>query len=90
MAKTYLSRSKQFLIQLAGPRPFLILIWKKQTFRIQKKGIAVNEYLQSTSNPRIYAAGDAADTRGLPLTPVAVLEGHTLASNIIKGNKKRS
>jgi len=55
---------------------------------IQKKGIKVNSFLQSLSNPNIYAAGDAADTSGLPLTPVAVLEGHTVASNIIKGNKK--
>ena len=48
----------------------------------------MNKYLQSTSNPHIYAAGDAADSEGLPLTPVAVLEGHTVASNIIKGNSK--
>ncbi|MCV4594503.1 FAD-dependent oxidoreductase, partial [Escherichia coli] len=35
-----------------------------------KKGILVNEYLQSVSNPMVYAAGDAADSGGLPLTPV--------------------
>jgi glutathione reductase (NADPH) len=49
----------------------------------------VNEHLQNTLNPIIYAAGDAADSEGLPLTPVAVLEGHTVASNIIKGNHKK-
>jgi glutathione reductase (NADPH) len=54
-----------------------------------KKGIAVNEYLQSTSNPRVYAAGDVAASPGLPLTPVAVYEGHTIASNVIKGNTKK-
>lgn len=53
------------------------------------RGIEVNEYLQSVSNPSVYAAGDAADTAGLPLTPVAVYEGHVLASNIIKGNTKK-
>ncbi|MCP6324120.1 FAD-dependent oxidoreductase, partial [Klebsiella pneumoniae] len=26
----------------------------------EKRGVSVNEYLQSTSNPRVYAAGDAA------------------------------
>ena len=54
-----------------------------------EKGITVNEFLQSTSNSNIYSAGDAAASRGLPLTPVAVLEGHIVASNIIKGNNKK-
>lgn len=62
---------------------------EKAGISFSKKGIEVNEYLQSTSNANIYAAGDAADSRGLPLTPVAVLEGHVVASNIIKGNKKK-
>jgi len=61
----------------------------KAKVAITKKGVTVNEYLQSTSNPIIFAAGDAADSEGLPLTPVAVLEGHTVASNIIKGNHKK-
>ena len=50
------------------------------------KGVAVNAYLQSTSNPKIYAAGDAADTQGAPLTPVAVFEGKVAASNMLMGN----
>ncbi len=37
-------------------------------------GIVVNEYLQSVSNPSVYAAGDAAATKGDPLTPVAAYE----------------
>lgn len=53
------------------------------------KGIAVNAYLQSTSNPKVYAAGDAADTRGAPLTPVAVFEGKVAASNMLKGNQTK-
>src|SRR5699024_10270586 len=35
-------------------------------------GIRVAAHLQSTSNPAVYAAGDAASTPGMPLTPVAV------------------
>jgi len=50
-------------------------------------GIAVNEYMQSVSNPAVYAAGDAA-RGGLPLTPVASLESHVAASNLLEGNHR--
>ena len=62
---------------------------KAASVNYNKKGIEVNEYLQSTSNSFIYAAGDAADTDGLRLTPVAVYEGHVIASNILKANNKK-
>ncbi len=52
-----------------------------------RRGVLVNEYLQSISNPKVYAAGDAASTMGLPLTPVAVLDSHTVAANLIGGNR---
>ncbi|MCW9706253.1 dihydrolipoyl dehydrogenase family protein [Fodinibius salsisoli] len=55
-----------------------------------KRGITVNEYLQSPSNPNVYAAGDAADTDGLPLTPVAGFESHIVASNLLEGNNKKA
>lgn len=61
---------------------------EKANIKYSKRGIEVNKYLQGTTNKHIYAAGDTADTKGLPLTPVAVMEGHILASNIIKGNQK--
>ncbi|HYY50586.1 MAG TPA: NAD(P)/FAD-dependent oxidoreductase [Nitrososphaeraceae archaeon] len=50
------------------------------------KGITVNEYLQSVSNPAVYAAGDVAANMGLPLTPVASYDGAVVANNLIKGN----
>lgn len=53
-----------------------------------QSGIIVNEYLQSVSNPAVYAAGDAAATEGMPLTPVAVSEGLVAVSNILKGNDR--
>jgi glutathione reductase (NADPH) len=53
-----------------------------------KRGVVVNEYLQSPSNPAIYAAGDSADAGGMPLTPVAVSEGHIVGSNIVNGNHR--
>lgn len=48
-------------------------------------GIQVADHLQSTTNPAVYAAGDSANTPGMPLTPVAVFEGKVAASNMLKG-----
>ena len=46
-------------------------------------GVTVTGHLQSTTNPAVYAAGDSADTPGMPLTPVAVFEGKVAASNML-------
>jgi len=52
-------------------------------------GVRVNEFLQSVTNPRVYAAGDAAAAAGsLPLTPVAAYAGTIVASNLLKGNTR--
>ena len=51
-----------------------------------KRGVRVNEFLQSVSNPAVYAAGDAAATAGPPLSPVASYEGRLVAANLLKGN----
>jgi glutathione reductase (NADPH) len=54
----------------------------------QKKRIKVNEYIQSISNPAVYAAGDVVATAsgGPPLTPVATYDGKIVASNLLRGN----
>lgn len=52
------------------------------------RGVLVNKYLQSVSNPAVYAAGDAAASEGFPLTPVASQEAQVVASNILKGNHR--
>ncbi|GGA10929.1 dihydrolipoyl dehydrogenase family protein [Neptunicoccus cionae] len=49
------------------------------------KGIVVAPHLQSSTNSAVFAAGDSADTKGMPLTPVAVIEGKVAASNMLKG-----
>ncbi|MGI9006801.1 MAG: dihydrolipoyl dehydrogenase family protein [Streptosporangiaceae bacterium] len=56
--------------------------------RAGKGGVVVNEYLQSVSNPAVYAAGDAVASGGLPLTPVAGMQGSTVASNLLNGNTR--
>jgi glutathione reductase (NADPH) len=48
-----------------------------------ERGVRVAAHLQSTSNAAVYAAGDAANTAGMPLTPVAVFEGKVAASNML-------
>src|SRR5262249_10221354 len=55
---------------------------------IQDNKLVLNEYLQSVSNPIIYAAGDAA-AKGSPLTPVSSHDAKTVAANILEGNKHR-
>lgn len=60
--------------------------------RIDEHGaVAVNEFLQSVTNERVYAAGDVTRPAGkLPLTPVAAHEGAIVASNLLRGNQKRA
>jgi len=50
------------------------------------KGIAVNEFFQSPTNPAVYAAGDVVDGGLPPLTPVANYQGITVAHNLLEGN----
>ena len=52
-------------------------------------GVVVNEYLQSVSNAAVYAGGDSAATGGLPLTPVAGLDGEVIAANLREGNTRK-
>jgi glutathione reductase (NADPH) len=58
----------------------------KANVKADRKGVQVNQYLQSNSNPAVYAAGDAAATAGPPLTPVASLEANVVAGNLLEGN----
>ncbi len=54
-----------------------------------QRGVKVNEYLQSVSNPAVYAAGDAAASGGAPLTPVAGYEGQIVSANLLEGNHRK-
>ncbi|HVQ43934.1 MAG TPA: NAD(P)/FAD-dependent oxidoreductase [Candidatus Saccharimonadia bacterium] len=48
----------------------------------ERRGVSVNEHLQSTTNPRVYAGGDAA-AAGPPLSPIARLHGTIVADNLL-------
>jgi glutathione reductase (NADPH) len=53
----------------------------------QQRGVIVNEYLQSVSNPVVFAGGDAAAS-GPPLTPKADHDAGVLVSNLLEGNHR--
>jgi len=51
------------------------------------RGIKVSPQLRSITNPRVWAAGDAADL-GMPLTPVASQQGSIVADNILGADRE--
>ncbi|MBB4518633.1 dihydrolipoyl dehydrogenase family protein [Paraburkholderia fungorum] len=80
--------SFDLVVHAAGRRPDL------DRLKVDAAGIAVehgqitlNEYLQSVSNPAIYAAGDFASS-GPPLTPVASHDAKVVAENMLNGNRR--
>jgi len=52
-------------------------------------GILVDAHFRSTTNPRVYAAGDVAASGHPALTPVSSAHAHVVAENILHGNLKR-
>ncbi len=50
--------------------------------------LTLNEYLQSVSNPAVFAAGDAAQA-GPPLTPVSSHDAKVVVANLLHGNHRR-
>ena len=57
--------------------------------QVGQRGVIVNAYLQSVSNPAVYAGGDSAASGGLPLTPVAGYDGEVIAENLLQGNQRK-
>jgi glutathione reductase (NADPH) len=54
----------------------------------EKRGVVVNEFLQSVSNPAVYAGGDAA-ANGPQLTPKADHDVLVLTANLLHGNTRQ-
>ncbi len=79
------------IVHGAGRRPNIHRLELEQgEVEFEKKGITVNEYLQSVSNPHVYAAGDCAASPGLPLTPIAGLEGKIAANTMLHGPSQKA
>jgi glutathione reductase (NADPH) len=53
----------------------------------ERGGVTVNQFLQSVSNPAVYAGGDAAAS-GPPLTPKADHDVGVLVVNLLEGNRR--
>jgi glutathione reductase (NADPH) len=59
----------------------------KAEVETDRRGVVVDDYLRSPSNPGIFAAGDAHGR--LQLSPIASYEGGVVAKNLIEGDTER-
>ncbi|MFW6127589.1 MAG: dihydrolipoyl dehydrogenase family protein [Halobacteriota archaeon] len=81
------SFSADMVVHGAGRVANLDLDLDKGNIKTRGGGIAVNKYMQSISNPIVYAAGDCTE-KSRKLTPIANIEGDIAATNILNGNTK--
>lgn len=77
------------VVHAAGRRPALqALALQAGQVAVDEHGrLRLNEWLQSVSNPAVYAAGDSAQ-RGPPLTPIAARDADIVAANLLSGNTR--
>ncbi len=59
----------------------------KAEVETDRRGVVVNEFLRSRSNPQIFAAGDAHGR--MQLSPVASYEGRVVARNFLENDAER-
>ena len=59
----------------------------KAEVETDRRGVVVNEYLRSASNPSVFAAGDAHGR--LQLSPIASYEGRVVGKNFLEGDTER-
>jgi glutathione reductase (NADPH) len=73
----------------AGRVPSIeMLDLSKANVKSDNSGVLVDDYLQSISNPDVYACGDVS-SKSLPLTPLSGLQGYIVGNNIIKSKSKK-
>lgn len=77
------------VVHAAGRKPDLqALNLGAANVAVKDGKLELNEYLQSVSNPAVYAAGDTAQ-KGPPLTPVSSHDAKVVAENLLNGNRRR-
>lgn len=77
------------VVHAAGRKPdFGPLDLAAAGIAVDKGRLQLNEFLQSVSNPAVYAAGDAAQM-GPPLTPVSSHDAKVVAANLLQGNHQK-
>jgi glutathione reductase (NADPH) len=82
------SATAEMVFNTAGRVPSIEdLDLEKGNVSFSKKGIEVNEYLQSISNEDVFACGDVSASKGLPLTPLSSEEADIVSANILTKNK---
>jgi glutathione reductase (NADPH) len=75
------------VVHAAGRRPDVTeLDLSAASVAVADGKLQLNDFLQSVSNPIVYAAGDAA-AKGPPLTPVSSHDAKVAAGNILDGNR---
>jgi glutathione reductase (NADPH) len=80
-----ISVETDLVVHAAGRRPdFGPLDLEAGKVAVKDGRLQLNERLQSTSNPSVYAAGDAAQM-GPPLTPVSSHDAKVVAKNLLEG-----
>jgi glutathione reductase (NADPH) len=81
-----ISVDADLVVHAAGRKPdFAPLDLEAGGVAVEHGRLKLNEHLQSSSNPSVYAAGDAAQM-GPPLTPVASHDAKVVAANLLQGN----
>lgn len=84
-----ISAKAELIFNTAGRVPSIDeLELEKGNVAFSNKGISVNEHLQNTTNPNVYACGDVSNSEGLPLTPLSSQESRVVSANLLgKYNK---
>jgi glutathione reductase (NADPH) len=83
------SLEADFILNAAGRLPSIgDLDLEKANVQFDRRGITVNDYLRSVSNPNIFAAGDSHGR--LQLSPIATYEGRIVGLNYVEGDVEKA